>query len=220
MTAAVALFGTRKPLTAPLIRRSASSPAVGCASSDGRDQDLVDAEAFCPLPARNLADGVVNLAGLLIGQPLKLGMSLLSQACRVALLLSVGRPLEVLSAVVELVAIDVVDRVTTGWTFTDKGTRHQAMHSDPLRGAISSSGRNLEIAAFEHGSQEPAGVLPNLPPGASVNARGLTLPVNAGRDATHIALIRHFIQTFPIRCWDPVFIWLHTDQGTARRAVV
>src|SRR4029077_12466713 len=99
-------------LAASLVWRGASSPTVGRTSSDRRDQDLMNAEAFCPLSARNLTDGVVDLAGLFVGQALVLHLTLAANGYGMVLLLALCGPLKGVDAVVELLAINVVDRVT------------------------------------------------------------------------------------------------------------
>jgi len=168
----------------------------------------VDAESFCPLPARNLADGVVDLARLLVSESLVLRMALQAKACGVTLLFAMGSPLEIVRAVIELIAIEMVDRVTSRWAGTNKSQGYQAVDRDPCGRPSAASWRYLEISTLDSGVQKPFWILTNLVTSFRMNAGAFALPINTGRDTSHIPFVRNFVQAFPARRWYPC-LFLH-----------
>jgi len=60
----------------------------------------MNTEALCPLATGNLADGVVDLACLFIGQALVLHMAFQAKASSMSLLLAASRPFKIAGSVI------------------------------------------------------------------------------------------------------------------------
>lgn len=205
MTAALALFGTWKPLAASFVRWCASSPAVRPASSDRRDQYWMDAQPSRPLASGDLADRGVHLARLLICQALKLRAALQAQTGGVVLLLASGRPFEILGAIVDLFAIDVVDRVFWRGAWTDKRFGDKGMDRRPFLGSGATAQANSWVAALEHRLEDSLRVLAYMFTGFRMDASSAA-PQRIWRNSPDTSQVRHFIHRFPACDWSPLLI--------------
>lgn len=175
----------------------------------------MNAEPLRPGATGDLADRAVDLARLLICQALVLGTALQAQAGRMVLLLALRRPFEVARAVVQLVPVDVVHRVTgrgLGW---QESVSDQGVNRNPLVCSRASGQAHLKVVAFEHQLQQAHRRMSTALLAALRAAAHVSLPVIAGCDTPDITEVRHLIYPFPIRDSSPLFF--HSDRVTLIR---